>query len=445
MNTMAVSLETLSELERKLTISLADNEIQDEVNTRLKNIAPKVQVQGFRQGKVPFKLVRERFSDKVRLEVINELMMSALENAIEAENLKLTGYPKINVTSSPEQGDFSFEAVVEVFPEVSVKELDNQEIEIIEASVAAADVKDMIEKLREQHKVWTDVERASKNGDQLVIDFKGYVDDVPFEGGEANNFKVVLGEKRMLPDFEKGLLKHTAGQEFDIDVNFPEDYGQADLAGKKARFSIKVHQVQAGELPELNDEFVKKFNIEGGVDALTKDIEANMKRELKKYVSQINRKNVFDKLIAENKVSLPEGLIDREIEELKHQMFHRIFGAEHHENEKIPDFPRELFLEEAQRRVHLSLLYVEYVKKHGLTVDDKRLDALVEEMVSAFEDPTEAREWYKKDQKRLEDLKGLLMEEVVMEKILEFAKPALKKLNYRETMEFANRNNDGDA
>lgn len=442
---MTVSLETLSELERKLTISLADNEIQDEVNSRLKSLAPKVQIPGFRQGKVPLDVVRKRFSDKVRLEVLDELMRNALEKAIESQNLKLTSYPKINLISSPNEGDFSFEAVVEVFPEVSINELNNQEVDIIEASVDDDDLKDMMNKLIEQHKDWVDVERASINGDQLVIDFKGFQNDVPFAGGEATNFKVVLGEKRMIPDFENGLLNRVAGQEFDMMVKFPDDYAQADLAGKEARFEIKVHQVQEANMPELNDEFAKKFNVDGGVEALQNDIKENMQRELKKQVSQLNRKNVFDKFLEVNPLTLPEGLIEREIAELKHQMFHQIFGEKHHDNEKIPDFPRELFLDQAKRRVHLSLLYIEYIKKHQIELDPKRLDDMLEEMVSAFENPPQAKVWLLKDEARLEELRGLIMEETVMEKILESSKPSLKKMNYRETIEIINSKNDGEA
>lgn len=241
----------------------------------------------------------------------------------------------------------------------------------------------------------------------------------------------------MLPDFEKGLLKHKKDEEFDIDVTFPEDYNQKDLAGKKARFSIKVHHVQAGELPELNDEFAVKFGVDKGVDALKEDIHQNMHRELKKQVSAINRKTVFDHFMEKNPTALPSGLIDREIHDLKHQFFHKIYGPEHHDNEKIPDFPRELFVEEATRRVHLSLLYAEYIKKHQLAVDNARLETLLEETVAAFEKPAEAKEWYLKDKERLGNLESLLMEELVMEKILECAKPNLKKMNYRETMEFA--------
>ena len=441
MNAMGVSLETLSELERKLTISLPENTIQDEVDVRLKNLAPKVQIQGFRQGKVPMTMVRQRFSGRVREEVVRELMQDALQKEIEKQELKLADYPQINIQSGLDKGDFCFEAHVEIIPEVSVKDLDGAAIEQVESSVDESDIKDMLTKLLDQHKVWTEVDRASKKGDQVTIDFKGYVDDKDFEGGEANNFKFVIGEKKMLPDFESGLLKHSKGEEFSIDVNFPADYGQADLAGKMAKFNIKVHAVESGELPELNDEFAQKFIPEGGLEALKQDIEQNMKRELKKHVSQINRKAVFDKLIDANPMALPKGLINREIAELKHELFHRIFGAEHHDNEKIPDFPKEMFMEQAQRRVHLSLLYVEVVKVHDIKVDPAKLEALLEETVAAFENPAEAKEWYQKDKNRLNDLESLLMEEAVMEKILEKANPSLKKMNYRETIEYANRQN----
>jgi len=438
---MGVSLETLSELERKLTISLPENTIQDEVDVRLKNLAPKVQIQGFRQGKVPMTMVRQRFSGKVREEVVRDMMQEVLQKEIEKQELKLADYPKINIQSGLDKGDFCFEAHVEIIPEVSVKELDDVSVDLIESTIDDGDIQDMLNKLLEQHKEWIEVDRASEKGDQVTIDFKGYVDDQAFEGGESNNFKFVIGEKKMLPDFENGLLKHTKGEEFTIDVNFPDDYGQANLAAKTAKFDIKVHAVEAGKLPELNDEFAEKFGVKGGLEGLKQDIQQNMKRELRKHVSQINRKAVFDKLMDANPIALPNGLINREIAELQHELYHRIFGPEHRDNEKIPDFPREMFLEQAQRRVHLSLLYVEVVKAHNVKVDPAKLDSMLEETVAAFENPAEAKEWYQKDRNRLNDLESLLMEEAVMEKILEKAKPSLKKMNYRETMEYANRQN----
>lgn len=444
MNAMQVSLETLSELERKLSISLPENDIQEEVNVRLKNLAPKVQIQGFRQGKVPMTMVRQRFSSKVREEVVRDLMQSALQNAIELKELKLAGYPKINVTSEVHQGDFNFEAVIEVFPEVQIEELQGCEVDIVQADVSDSDLTEMLNKLRAQYRNWSEVKRKSKNDDQMIIDFSGFIDGVAFEGGEAKDFTVVLGEKKMIPDFEKGLVGHEAGEEFDLDVTFPEDYGQQDLAGKQATFKIKVHAVKEGELPELDDEFANKLNVKAGVEGLKKDIQQNMQRELKKQVSQINRKAVFDKLIEKNALVLPTSLIDHEIKNLQHELYHRIFGQEHHDNEKIPDFPRELFVDEATRRVHLSLLYAEYVKKHQISVEQAKIDALLDEVVSAFEDAAEAKAWYLKDKNRMADLESLLMEEAVVEKILESAKSNLKKMNYHETMEYAQRKNSGD-
>lgn len=441
---MQVSVETLSELERKLVILLPENDIQTEVELRLKNLAPKVQIQGFRPGKVPMKEVKQRFSGRVREEVVRDLMQKSLQEAIESKELKLAGYPKINISSGVDKGDFCFEAHIQVYPEISIKELTDCEVEIIESNVQETDIKEMLEQLRGQHKIWTDEARAAKEGDQVEIDFKGFMDDKPFEGGEAKNFKLVLGEKKLIADFENGLIGHNKGDAFDLDVVFPADYGQPDLAGKKARFEIVVHNVQSGVLPELNDEFADKVGIKDGVEGLKKDIQQNMERELKKKVSQINRKVIFDKFVEMNPLSLPTDLIDLEIKNLQHDLYHRIFGNEHKANEKIPDFPRELFVEEASRRVHLSLLYAEYLKLHDLKVEQEKVNALLDEVVAAYEDAEEAKAWYLSNKSRLADLENLLLEEAVADKILESAKRVLKKLNFRETMEFNNNKTAGD-
>jgi trigger factor len=437
---MQVSLETLSELERKLVISLAENDILTEVEVRIKNLAPKVQIQGFRPGKVPLKEVKQRYSGRVREEVVRDLMQKSLQEAIESKDLKLASYPKININSGLDKGDFCFEALIQVYPEVKIKELKECDVDIIESEVNESDIKRMLEELRGQHKVWKDETRSAKDGDQVEIDFKGFIEDKPFDGGEAKNFKVVLGDKKMIPDFEKGLVGHKNGETFDIDVTFPADYGQADLASKQARFEITMHNVQSGELPELDDAFAEKVGIKGGVDGLKNDIKQNMQRELKKKVSQINRKAIFDKFMEQNPLALPSDLIDLEIKNLQHELYHRVFGQEHKANEKIPDFPTELFIDEATRRVHLSLLYAEYLKMHNLKVEQEKVEALLDELVAAYEDSKEAKEWYLADKNRMADLENLLLEEAVADKILESAKSVLKKLNFRETMEFGNKN-----
>jgi trigger factor len=441
---MQVSLETLSDIERKLTISLPEQDIQQELDVRLKNLAPKVQIHGFRPGKVPFSEVKKRFSLRVREEVIRDFMQKSLQEAIEANQLKLAGYPKINVSSAFDQGDFSFEAMIQVYPEIQIKELSNCEIEILESSVDDADVVEMIEQLRNQHKTWKDVKRAAKEDDLVEIDFKGFIDDQPFEGGEANNMKLVLGEKKFIPGFEQGIIGHKEGDEFSLDIQFPENYGQKELAGKQSRFDIKLNLIQQGELPEVNDEFAEKVGIKGGVEGLKKDLIQNMQRELKNKLSQINRKAIFDKFMEINPLTLPSDLIDLEIDNLKHELYQRVFGNEGQPKEKMPDFPKELFQDEASRRVHLSLLYAEYLKLHDLKVAEDKLDAMLDELVAAYEDSQAAKEWYLSDKKRMANLENLLLEESVADKLLESAKSVLKKLNFRETMNYAQQDNSGE-
>jgi len=441
---MQVSLETLSELDRKLIISLPDNDIQTEVDIRLKNLAPKVQIQGFRPGKVPMKEVKQRFSGRVREEVVRDLMQKSLQDAIESKELKLASYPKINVNSGLEKGDFCFEAIIQVYPEVAIKELSGCELDIVEATVEDSDLTHMLDQLLNQHKVWKQEDRAAQEGDQVEIDFKGFIDNQVFDGGEAKNFKLVLGDKKMIPGFESSIEGHKAGETFDIEVTFPADYGQAELAGKAARFEIHLHNVESGELPELNDEFADKVGIKDGVEGLKNDIRQNMQRELKKKISQINRKTIFDKFIEINPLTLPTDLVDIEIKNLQHDLYHRVFGNEHKANEKTPDFPRELFVDEASRRVHLSLLYAEYVQLHQLQVSQERVHELLDEIVSAYVDSQRAKSWYLADKIRMADLENLLLEEAVADKILQSATSVLKKLNFRETMEYENSKTSGD-
>jgi trigger factor len=239
----------------------------------------------------------------------------------------------------------------------------------------------------------------------------------------------------MIPGFEEQLVGLTSDKPSDIAVTFPKDYGHVDLAGKDVTFKITVKQVLEGQLPELDDAFVAKFNIkEGGIEALKKDIKQNMERELERRISTMNREKTFDKLLEINKFDLPLALIDQEIADLKHEMYLRVFGHEHSENEHIPDFPRELFEEQATRRVHLALLFQEYVKKHAMSVDSSRVDAMIEKLAAAYEHPDELRAWYKGDKERLSEIESLVMEEMVSEKILEDAKTTKTTLDYESVM-----------
>ena len=432
---MQVSVETLKGLERKVSISVPTKKIEEEVSLRLKNLARKVKVNGYRPGHVPMTVVVSRYSDSVRQEVARDMVQSTLYEALQEKNLMPAGTPYIEPEQIEQGVDFKYSAVFEVYPEVNVEELKQAEVEIINASVKDADVKKMLEKLREQNKDWKEVSRAVKAGDKVTIDFVGFLDDKEFDGGAAKNHELEIGSGAMIPGFEDGLVGAKKDKEFDLKVTFPKDYNHKDLAGKDAVFKVTVTKIMAGELPTLDDDFAVKFNIkEGGVEALTKDIKQNMERELERRVSSLNRENIFNKLLENNKFDLPLSLIDQEIAHLKHEMYHRVFGHEHNDNEQIPDFPRALFEEQANRRVHLGLLFSEYVKKHKIVADKARVDAMIEKLASAYEAPEELRSWYRGDKERMGEIEALVLEEIVSEKILEDAKVVKKKMDYDAVM-----------
>ena len=432
---MQVSVETLKGLERKMTISVPTEKVEEEVSLRLKDLSRKVKVDGFRPGKVPFAVVEKRYSNSVRQEVARDLVQSTLFQALQDNKLVPAGYPSVEPQLVERGKDFVYTASFEIYPEITISELNQAPVDKIEASVQEKDIDAMLEKLREQNKQWNEVSRTVALGDKVVMDFEGFLDDKPFEGGRAEGYELVIGSGSMIPGFEDALIGLSKDIPTDIHVTFPKDYGHADLAGRDTRFIVTIKSVLEGSLPVLDDEFALKFNIkDGGLTALRKDITQNMTRELERRVSSMNREKTFDSLLKLNPFDLPTALIDQEIEHLKHEMYHRVFGHEHSDNEKIPDFPRELFVEQATRRVHLGLLFSEYVKKHELLVDKARVDAMIEKFASAYEHPDELRAWYHEDKQRLGEDEALVMEELVAEKILEDAKIINVAMDYDSVM-----------
>ncbi|RUR13350.1 trigger factor [Legionella sp. km772] len=432
---MQVSVETLSGLERKVTVSVPTEKVEEEVSQRLKSLAHKVKIDGFRPGKVPFNEVKKRYSSSVREEVAREMVQSTLYEALQKNELIPAGYPSVEPEQIEAGKDFKYTATFEIFPTFDIVELNQAPVELTKSDVTEKDVKEMLDKLREQNKEWHEVSRAVKKNDKVTIDFEGFLDEKPFEGGSAKNHELVIGSGAMIPGFEDGIIGGKKDKPFDIKVTFPEDYGHEGLAAKEAVFKITVHKVMEGKLPELDDAFAEKFNIkEGGIEALTKDIQSNMARELERRVGMMNREKLFDALMEVNKVDLPVALIDKEIEHLKHDMYHRIFGHEHHDNEKIPDFPRELFEEQAKRRVHLGLLFSEYVKKHNITAEKEKVEAMIDKFASAYESPDELRSWYHNSKEHMAEIEALVMEEVVADKIASDAKVSYKKMDYDSVM-----------
>lgn len=432
---MQVSVETLKGLERKVTISVPTEKVEEEVTQRLKNLARKTKIDGFRPGKVPMNVVKSKYSNSVREEVARDMVQSTLFEALKEKELVPAGYPSIEPEQLESGKDFRYTATFEVFPQIDVVEVDKANVEVASASVKDEDVQAMMDKLREQHKAFKEVARPVAKDDKVIIDFEGFLGDKPFDGGAATGHELVIGSGSMIPGFEEGIIGAEKDKEFELKVTFPDDYGQADLAGKEAMFKVTVTSILEGTLPEMDDDFAEKFNIkEGGVDALRKDIKENMERELERRVNSMNREHAFNALLEKNKFEIPASLVDQEIENLKHEMFHRIFGQEHKENEKIPDFPRSMFEEQANRRVHLGLLFSEYVKKHELAADKARVDAMIEKMASAYETPEELKSWYEADKERMAEIEALVLEEIVADKILEDAKIVKKTISYEEAM-----------
>lgn len=432
---MQVSVETLNGLERKVTVSVPTAKVEEEVSSRLKNLAQKAKVDGFRPGKVPMHVVTNRYSDSVRQEVARDMVQSTLFEALQQKELVPAGYPYIEPEEIEKGKDFTYTATFEVMPVFEVAELNQAIVKLARSEVTAPDVEEMLNKLREQNKEWDETSRAVKQGDKVVIDFQGFLEDKLFDGGSAEGHELIIGSGAMIPGFEDGIVGGEKDNPFDIKVNFPEDYGHKELAGKEAVFKITIRTIMEGKLPELNDAFAEKFNIkEGGVEALKKDIQDNMSRELERRVSMMNREKLFDKLMEVNAIDLPLSLIDKEIEHLKHDMYHRLFGHEHHENEKIPDFPRELFEEQAKRRVHLGLLFSEYVKKHQIVADKDKVNAMIEKFAGAYENPDELRAWYQSSKEHLAEIEALVMEEMVADKIAADAKIEYESMDYDSVM-----------
>jgi len=424
-------VETLEGLERKITVSLPTEKVEQEVDARLKKLSRTAKMNGFRPGKAPMQEVVKRYSDDVRMDVAKELVQSSLYEAIAGQELAPAGYPSVDLLEVEPGKDLKYSALFEVYPVVQINELNDVEVEIVKSEVNASDVDKMILDLQKQHQNWVSVDRTVKDGDRVTIDFEGFVDGEAFEGGRAEGYSVVIGSDSMIPGFETGIIGAELDKPTEINVTFPADYNHAPLAGKDTLFKITVKLVEEGQPHPLDDAFVEKFGIkEGGIDALKKDIKENMSSMLERQLSSMNREKIFSKLLEKNPVDLPKVLVDDEIADLKHEMFHRVFGAKHTENEKIPDFPRELFEEQATRRVHLGLVFSEYVKKHEMTVEKDRVDAMIDKMSGAYEDADELRKHYSSNKKQMAQLEALALEEMVADKILEGMKVKEKRMDY---------------
>jgi len=427
---MQVSVENTSALERRMTIAVPAERVENEVNKRLQQTAKRAKVAGFRPGKVPMSVIRQRFEADARQEAFGDLVQASFYEAIVEQKLTPAGAPSVEPKSFEKGKDLEFVAVFEVFPEFTVAGLESINVERLSAEVADSDLDNMLEVLRKQNTRFEAVERAAQTDDQLNIDFVGKVDGETFAGGSAKGTQLVLGSGRMIPGFEDGLVGAKAGEERVVNVTFPEDYQNLDLAGKAAEFTITVNSVSAPVLPELNEEFFAQFGIkESTLEGFRAEVRKNMERELRQAIKTKVKNQVMDGLLAANPIEAPKALLENEVNRLRVQAVQQFGG-----NIKPEQLPAELFEEQAKRRVALGLIVAEVVKQYDLKPDDAKVREMIEEMASAYQEPEQVIAWYYKNDQQMNEVRSVVLEEQVVDTVLQKATVTDKSVSYEEAV-----------
>lgn len=411
---MQVSVQNGEGLERRVTVELPAEEIDREAEDRLKRMARTARIDGFRPGKAPMKLLRARYLAQVQQEVFAELVESSFSQVASQEQLQPAGRPSIEPDIEPASSRYAYTAVFEVLPKIELVSLADATIHRLHGEVTQADVDEMIERLRKQRLTWREVERPAQAGDQVTLSFQGTLEGQPFEGGSASQIPLVLGAGSMVEDFESGLAGVTPGETRSLAVKFPEDYRVTHLAGKAADFQVEVHRVTEPVFPELDATLAKSFGVEDGdLERFRKDIRSNMERELKQRIEANVKEQAMDALLAAHVVDLPKVLVEEEIGRLSEQIRQGIGGGNR------MALPRQLFENQARRRVGLGLLIAEVVRQQGIKVDQERVNRTIAELASTYEYPEEVIEYYRNNRHQRIAVENLVLEGQVVDWVLD--------------------------
>jgi trigger factor len=429
---MQVSVESIGKLERRMQVAVPAERVAKEIAARLKDLSRTARLKGFRPGKAPITVIKQQFGPQVHREVIGELLQSSYEEAVTQNQLTPAGSPRIEPQSMDEGQDLKYVATFEVFPEVVMQPIEALQIDKVTAEVTESDIDAMIERLRKQQVQYAPVTRAGAAGDKITIDFEGSIDGVAFAGGKGENIAIVIGEGRMLPDLENGLIGASADEKREIKVNFPADYRATELAGKLAVFATHVKSVEEPKLPELDDEFCKAFGVtEGGLPKLREDVAANMRRELEQNIRGRNKSAVMDKFYQANPIELPNVLVEGQIRDMQMEAMRRS-GAK--DAAQAP--PREPLVEPAKRRVALGLLLNDIIRKNNLVADRERVNQRLDELVGAYGDAATMKRAYLQNADAMRQVESLALEDQVVDWILAHAKVHEAASSFKELMNF---------
>ena len=433
---MAVTVETLEKLERKMTLTLPVNAIKSEVDSRLKRLARTVKMDGFRPGKVPMTVVAQRYGYSVHYEVMNDKVGEAFAQAANEAKLRVAGQPKITEKDEAPEGELAFDAIFEVYPEIKIGDLSAAQVEKLTAQVDDAAIDKTLDILRKQRRTFAQRphDAAAQEGDRVTVDFEGKIDGETFQGGKAEDFQFLVGEGQMLKEFENAVRGMKAGESKTFQLAFPADYHGKDVAGKQADFMVTVKKMEAANLPEVDDALAKSLGIaDGTVELLRADIRKNLEREVKFRLVARNKQGVMDALIANAELDLPKSIVQSEVDRMIAGARAELKQRGIKDADKAP-IPEEMFRPQAERRVRLGLVVAELVRSNKLEAKPEQVKAHVEELAASYEKPADVMRWYYSDRQRLAEVEAVVIENNVTEFVLGQAKVVEKTVAFDDLM-----------
>ena len=433
---MAVNVETLDKLERKITLTLPVGDIKTEVDSRLKRLARTVKMDGFRPGKVPLSVVAQRYGYSVHYEVMNDKVGAAFNQAANEAKLRVAGQPTITEKEGAPEGQLAFDAVFEVYPEVKIADLSDAAVERISAEVTDSAIDKTIEILRKQRRTFAQraQDAAAQDGDRVTVDFEGKIDGEPFEGGKADDFQFNVGEGQMLKEFEDAVRGMKSGESKTFQLAFPADYHGKDVAGKTADFMVTVKKIEAAHLPEVNEAFAKSLGIaDASVEGLRSDIRKNLEREVKFRLLSRNKQAVMDALVAKAELDLPKSIVQNEIDRMIEAQRAELKQRGLKDVEKLP-IPDDIVRPQAERRVRLGLVVAELVRANNLGAEPEQIKGHIQELAASYERPEDVERWYFGDNRRLAEVEAIVIENNVTDFVLSKAKVTDKQVSFDDLM-----------